>query len=114
MAERLKANSDGSATVTLEVTDKTLEAMHDLAKITGIEGENELGQLVHDALRSHEYFIARQTEGREIFSLDQEDISALNQEPTFSGDSEYIAQIIPEDRMVDAKDYFRRAEEATT
>lgn len=99
---------------TFQFSDETDQALQTLAYLTGIEGENCIGQLVRDALRTHEWVVSEQVEGRTVVALERQDIDVLEASPHVNGERESLAAYVDERHLQEARQYFRVAAPAVS
>lgn len=102
----------------INFTDETVEAMEELAAITGVKtkGPARFANLIQDALRLYEWIINQQTFGREIAALNKVHVK-LVRENRFSLSEEEFKKFLDEQILVSmiddckiemAKEYFKK------
>lgn len=98
------------ALLTLNVPDETLQAMGELAEITGIqEGKDRLAQLVQDAVRTYEWIIYQQINGKYVAVLEQTDVNLLTKSSEVHGEREIINPVFLGTMVPKVKEYFKKA-----
>jgi hypothetical protein len=96
------------AVLTLDIPDTTLKAMHELAEITDVAGDDRSAGLVVDALRAFEWIIAQQAQGRTVTALEEADMKTLSQSERISGEREALSPFIAQNKLHEARVYFER------
>ena len=87
--------------------ENTLKALDELAEITGVEeGKDRLAKLIQDAIRTYEWIIAQQSEGKIIVALDQKDVEVLKGSGAVHGEGECVDHLFLPDKLPKVKAYF--------
>lgn len=98
------------ALLNLNIPDATLQAMKELADITGIpEGKDQLAQLIEDAIRTHEWLIYQQLNKKYIVVLERPEMDLLVKSATIHGEREVVESLIAPDMAPKAIEYFQKA-----
>jgi hypothetical protein len=94
---------------TFEVPEVTLEALKELASITDANERDGLAKLVQDALRTYEWIIAQQINGRTVTALEDADLAVLRGTERASGEREALGALVAPGKLPEARAYFERA-----
>ena len=92
----------------LNISEDTAAALEELANITDADGRADFAKLLQDALRTYEWIIAQQAQGRVIAALEEADMKALMVSERASGEREALDSLIAPDKFSEAQAYFRR------
>jgi len=90
-------------------SDKTWDAVHELADLTEVKAEDRFQALVQDALRLYEWIIYQQANGRTVTCLEPDDVKVLTQSSAVHGPREVLEPLVPEEKLSKARDYFQKA-----
>ena len=114
-----------------EFTEETLEALNELAEVTGATQEAEqesepehsrwvsflrrkkaapIAKVIQDAVRVYEWIIYEQLDGREVISLPREMLESLTAEERVDDTVKRLDPFVEPEKREAAKEYFRRAE----
>ncbi len=81
----------------LEIPDRTRQALERLAEFTGIDDPHRLTTLIQDALRTYEWVIFQQAQGRTVVALEPADLEYLARPDAPNGEREYLsAYLLPQ------------------
>lgn len=78
----------------LEIPDRTRQALERLAELTGIDDPHRLTTLIQDALRTYEWVIYQQAQGRIVVALEPHDLEYLTQTRDLDGEREYLSHYL--------------------
>ena len=86
--------------------ERTLEALEKLADITNVEADGRLARLDQDALRTYEWVLFQQAEGRSVVALEQPEVELLTQSRAVHGERESLAPFLAPDKLQQARQFF--------
>ena len=101
-----KGGCDGANVYFSESTDR---AFLRLAEFTGIEGENLVGRLIQDAVRTYEWVLSQQAYRKVIAALEPQDVVVLEESAQIQGERETLAPLVDERRIPEMQGYFALA-----
>lgn len=76
-----------------EIPEESMTALRDLAEATGL-GEQEIAQLIQDALRTYEWIVGEQERGKVILSVERGISDRLEREGLINPQSDVLAPLI--------------------
>ncbi len=92
----------------LDFPEATLAALEELADATGVEkGTDCIAQLIQDALRTYEWIIRRQLEGKTVIALTEKDLEILKDSPEIHGPRDFLDRFFTSREKIEA--YFKKA-----
>lgn len=97
------------ATRTLDFPESTLEALEKLAEVTNLKGKNRMAKLIQDAIRTYEWVLFQQAQGRTVTAIERPDIELLTKSADVSGEREFLDPFLAPDKIREAQEYFKKA-----
>ena len=99
--------------LSIELSEKTWGALHALAELTETEDgpedeEDRLVHLVEESLRTFEWMVYRQLQGKYLAVLTSDDLKMLGEGPT-EGEREVVEQLFPVEKSGQVAAYFDKA-----
>ena len=94
-----------------ETTERTWEALEELAGLTGIDCENRLGKLNQDMYSVYEWLIRHQAQGKIIAAIEPSDWEILKVHiSNFPGNRAALVSLFEPEKIDRVLEYFKKAE----